>query len=130
MPETVKFDIWWILEFLSALPKSECCNPNSISIFLKNQIYYHQKVMDTDNFARRMYSFCTKFAIYLTVFAYIIAFLFEVYRFIFSPVIMNIDQLYFYFKLFLVLVSLITIVANGVLGKLNLDYRIGNMIEC
>ena len=91
--------------------------------FCLKQIEYHTDIASSDSSFNRAYKILTNSALVITVIAYFAAFGFDIYLAVALPKGWDLNEIYFYFKMAIGVISILTLLANNFFGKMSLNAK-------
>ena len=119
----IRNDLPWIGERISGLPKAESSTPEAMYLFCQDQIGYHSSLIDSDSFFNSTYNFLSNTALFITVIAYFAAFGFDIYLLLATPKGLDLNAIYFWIKMIMGVMTILTLLANNFFGKMSLKVR-------
>ena len=127
LPWSIKKGIPWILEVLLNLPKNYYNEPESIKdVWVLDQKKYHANALEKTKKQNRRNEFLTKGVLFITVIIYIVAILFEIAVISNSVGNLDVSTVYFWLKIAMGTMSVVTIVVESYYGKMSLSNKIND----
>jgi hypothetical protein len=111
------------MERISKLPKAESTTKEAMYLFCQDQIGYHANAIGSDSFFNRTYNFLSNAALTITVISYFAAFGFDIYLLWAAPTGWDLNEIYFYIKMIIGVMTILTLLANNFFGKMSLKVR-------
>ncbi len=125
LPYVIEHDIPLIKEKLSGLPETNSHDVKYCWKFCQNESKYHKdSKKDYDGTFRIIYNYFIRMALTVTILSYFAAFIFDLYLVVASPVGIDLNRVYFYIKLVMGVMTMVTLLMDGLFGKMSLDTKV------